>query len=141
MDSNTCVLDRVDSQKHFCNIFNDSVTVIPLELNTKFQENSLFNFFFHSKNHQTNFSPCKPMAAKHILIDVSRSNFTYYQKRCYQPRKKLFTVSVHARGLTGLVRVKFDQMVLFHKGFSNRDITISYLYMNTPLNFFNELSM
>ena len=28
-----------------------------------------------------------------------------------------------------------------HKGFSNRDITISYLYMNTPLNFFNELSM
>ena len=27
------------------------------------------------------------------------------------------------------------------KGFSNRDITISYLYMNAPLNFFNELSM
>ena len=28
-----------------------------------------------------------------------------------------------------------------YKGFSNRDITISYLYMNAPLNFFNELSM
>ena len=27
------------------------------------------------------------------------------------------------------------------KGFSNRDIAISYLYMNAPLNFFNELSM
>ena len=27
------------------------------------------------------------------------------------------------------------------KGFFNRDITISYLYMNAPLNFFNELSM
>ena len=29
----------------------------------------------------------------------------------------------------------------YSKGFSNRDITISYLYMNAPLNFFNELSM
>ena len=29
--SNTWVLDRVDSPKHFCNIFNDSVAVIPLE--------------------------------------------------------------------------------------------------------------
>ena len=28
-----------------------------------------------------------------------------------------------------------------YKGFSNRDITISYLYMNAPLNFFNEISM
>ena len=28
-----------------------------------------------------------------------------------------------------------------YKGFSNRDITISYLYTNAPLNFFNELSM
>ena len=28
-----------------------------------------------------------------------------------------------------------------NKGFSNRNITISYLYMNAPLNFFNELSM
>ena len=28
-----------------------------------------------------------------------------------------------------------------NKGFSNRDITISYLYMNAPLNVFNELSM
>ena len=28
--SNTYVLDRVDSPKHFCNIFNDSVAVIPL---------------------------------------------------------------------------------------------------------------
>ena len=27
------------------------------------------------------------------------------------------------------------------KGFSNREITISYLYMNAPLNFFNELPM
>ena len=27
------------------------------------------------------------------------------------------------------------------EGFSNRVITISYLYMNAPLNFFNELSM
>ena len=27
------------------------------------------------------------------------------------------------------------------KGFSNKDITISYFYMNAPLNFFNELSM
>ena len=34
-------------------------------------------------------------------------------------------------------------VILFfsYKGFSNRDITISYLYMNAPLNFFNELSM
>ena len=29
--SNTCVLDRVDSPKHFCNIFNDSLPVIPLK--------------------------------------------------------------------------------------------------------------
>ena len=29
----------------------------------------------------------------------------------------------------------------YNKGFSNRDITISYLYKNAPLNFFNELSM
>ena len=29
--SNTCVLYKVDSRKHFCNIFNDSVAVIPLE--------------------------------------------------------------------------------------------------------------
>ena len=29
--TNTCVLDRVDSPKHLCNIFNDSVAVIPLE--------------------------------------------------------------------------------------------------------------
>ena len=28
-----------------------------------------------------------------------------------------------------------------HKGFSNRGITISYLYMNASLNIFNELSM
>ena len=28
--SNTCVLYRLDSPKHFCNIFNDSVAVIPL---------------------------------------------------------------------------------------------------------------
>ena len=28
-----------------------------------------------------------------------------------------------------------------YKEFSNRDITISYLYMNAPLNIFNELSM
>ena len=28
--------------------------------------------------------------------------------------KKLFTVSVYARGLSGPVRVKFDQIVLFH---------------------------
>ena len=27
------------------------------------------------------------------------------------------------------------------KGFFNRDITIPYLYMNAPLNFFTELSM
>ena len=36
--------------------------------------------------------------------------------------------------------VKFFKF-LYYKGFSNRDITISYLYMNLPLNFFNELSM
>ena len=29
--SNTCVPDRVDSPKHFCNFCNDSVAVIPLE--------------------------------------------------------------------------------------------------------------
>ena len=28
-----------------------------------------------------------------------------------------------------------------YKGFPYRDITISYLYMNAPLNFYNELSM
>ena len=28
-----------------------------------------------------------------------------------------------------------------YKGVSNRDITISYLYMNAPLNFLNELSI
>ena len=43
--SNTCVLDRVDSAKYFCNIFNDSVSVIPFKLNTKFQAKSLFNSF------------------------------------------------------------------------------------------------
>ena len=29
--SNSCVLDRVDSTKHFCNNFNYSIAVIPLE--------------------------------------------------------------------------------------------------------------
>ena len=43
--------------------------------NTKFQANPLF-IFFHSKNRQINFSRRKPMAAKHTLMDVSRSNFT-----------------------------------------------------------------
>ena len=37
--------------------------------------------------------------------------------------------------------ISSDHKPLKNKGFPNRDITISYLYMNAPLNFFNELSM
>ena len=49
--------------------------------NTKFQTNSLFNFFYHSKNRQTNFPRRKPMADKHTLMDVSHSNFTRLLKK------------------------------------------------------------
>ena len=82
----TCVLDRVDSQKHFCNLFYDSVAVIPLE--TQNFKQTRCSFFFHSKNRQTNFSRRKPMAVKHTLMDVSCSNFTRLSKE--KPRKKTF---------------------------------------------------
>ena len=41
------------------------------------------------------------------------------------------------RALTGYTWLPYG----ISKGFSIRGITISYLYMNAPLNFFNELSM
>ena len=45
------------------------------------------------------------MAAKHTLMD------TTVKEEVTNLEKKLFTISVYARGLTGLARVKFDQMV------------------------------
>ena len=77
--SNTYVVDRVDSPKHFCNIFNDSVAVIPLE------------------THTNGRLPLK----LHTTVKEGVTNL----------EKKLFTVSVYARGLTGRVRDKFNQMV------------------------------
>ena len=77
--SNTCVFDWVLPKtllKHF-QWFRSRNSIG----NTKFQANSLFNIFFHSKNRQTNFSLRKPMAAKHTLMDVSRSNFTRLSKK------------------------------------------------------------
>ena len=47
---------------------------------------------------------------------------------CQKDQKLVFTVTSNG---------KLNE----NKGFSNTDITISYLYMNAPLNFFNELSM
>ena len=79
--SNTYVLDRVDSPKHFCNIFNDSVAVIPLKTQNFKQTRSIF--FFYSKNRQTTFLRRKPMAAKHTLMDVSRSNFIRLSKKVF----------------------------------------------------------
>ena len=43
-NSNTCVLDRVHSPKHFCNISNDSVAVIPLETQNFKQARRIFFF-------------------------------------------------------------------------------------------------
>ena len=40
-----------------------------------------------------------------------------------------------------IIRIKALLRTSITKGFSSRDITISYRYMNAPLNFFNELSM
>ena len=77
--SYTCVFDRVDSPKHFRNIFNDSVAVISLE--TQNFKQTRYSIFFHSKNRQTNFLRRKPMAAKHTFMDVSRSNFTRLSKK------------------------------------------------------------
>ena len=68
-------LDRIDSPKHFCNIFSDSVAVILLKIQN-FKQTRCSIFFFHGKNCQTNFWRSKPMTAKYILMDVSRSNFT-----------------------------------------------------------------
>ena len=116
------LLGRVDSPKtllqHFqwfrsCNFIG----------NTKFQANSLFNFFFHSKYLQTDFSRRKPMAAKHILMDVSHSNFTRSSKKVLPTwTKNFFTVSVYARGLTVPVGVKFDQMVYSWTSYANASI-------------------
>ena len=78
--SNTCVLDRVDSPKHFCNIYKNFVVVILLETQN-FKENRCSIFFFHSKNCHTNFLRRKPMADKHTLMDVSHSNFTRLSKK------------------------------------------------------------
>ena len=78
--SNTCVLDRVDSPKHFCNIFNDSVAVIPSKTQN-FKQTRCSIFLFHSRNSQTNYFCRKPMAAKHTLMEVSRSNFTRLSKK------------------------------------------------------------
>ena len=55
-------MNRVDSPKHFCNFFNDSVVVIKLET-LNFKQTRYSIFFFHSKNRQTNFSRRKQMAA------------------------------------------------------------------------------
>ena len=39
------------------------------------------------------------------------------------------------------IRTIFRDTTFVSKGFSNREVTVSYLYMNAPLKFFNELSM
>ena len=109
--SNTCVLDKVDSPKHFCNTFNDSVAVIPLE--TQNFKQTRCTLFFRSKNRQTNFLRRKPMAAKHSNGRLPLKLYTNVKEGVTSLEKKLFTVSVYARGLTGPVWVKFDQMACY----------------------------
>ena len=86
--SNTCVLDRVDSPKYFCNIFNDSVAVIPLE--TQNFKQTRCSIFFSIVKIARETSRRKLMAAKHTLMDVPAHTSHDCQRRCYQPRQKTF---------------------------------------------------
>lgn len=61
---NNCVRNKVDTPKFVCNIFNNAVAVIPLEIK------------IFKQTRQTNFSHHKQTIAKHTLIDTWRSNFT-----------------------------------------------------------------
>lgn len=65
MLSNTCLRDKVDSSKHFCNIFIDSVAVIPLEY--KILSKLAVKFIFHGKYQQTTSS--RPKQAEEIKLD------------------------------------------------------------------------
>ena len=51
------------------------------------------------------------MAAKHTNGRLPLKLHTTVEEGVTNLEKKIFTVSVYARGLTGPVRVKFDQML------------------------------
>ena len=115
---NTCVLDRVDSPKYFCNISNDSVAVIPLETHN-FKQTRCSIFFSIVKIARQTFRVVNQwLPNTHQWTSPAQTSHDC-QRRCYQPRKNLFTVSVYARGLIGPVGVIFDQMVYSFSQFSN----------------------
>ena len=87
--SNTRVLDRVGSQKHFYNIFNDSVAVISLETQNFKQTRCSILFSIVKIARQTFRVVNQWLPNTHYWTSSAQTSHEC-QRRCYQPRKKTF---------------------------------------------------
>ena len=76
----------------------------------------------------------KTIDSDYYMALLDRLSAENKKKRSHMQKKK---VLLHQTKKIEKLEKRWNEC----KGFSNRDITISYLYMNAPLNFFNELSM